>query len=146
MNLYPNITFILPIIFIVFGIILLGTGIIVYFKSNADCDKETVAVLMVAFGIVITIISTIWLFTNLYNAKIQRDQEQLYFQSNVEFQETLQKAINNSKDIVNTDLYLKAANFNADLAKLQAAQNDPRYSWSFSGDVDWSTIPFINLD
>lgn len=94
----------------------------------------------------ITIIMLLIVLLNGCSAYSQRINEPVYYASMIAEGESLTSALNNSQDIVNTDLYLAAVEYNTRLAKIKNAYNNSKYSMSFSGDVDWSTVPLVILD
>lgn len=92
------------------------------------------------------VIMTIALLINIFGPVFQKRDEVITYQETLYEQSTLQEAINSTDDIINTELYTKAIDFNKHLAKVQTAQNDSKYARSFSGKVDWSTVPFVVIE
>lgn len=140
MTLYTNTELTMLIIALAISILISTVGSFLIRRNFDDCGTFIAAV-----GTIICIVVLFLLGWFAIGSKMQRVNEPLTYQSNVELRNSLQQAIDNSEDVVNTDLYLRAVDFNTDLAEIKAAQADPRCTMSFSGKVDWSTIEPIDL-
>ena len=58
---------------------------------------------------------------------------------------TITDALEVSEDIVNTDLYVNAVDYNANLAEMKAMYNNPHYKVNFTGRYDWNVLEYISL-
>lgn len=140
-----NMVFIACIIVICIPIFIIG--FILYdkfeFKNEALSLVGAIASAISGLSGAIAIILGVILFAH---SAAQHNMESTIYAEQVEVGCSLQQAINASTDIVNTDLYLRAVDFNAELASIQEAQRDSRYSMTFSGECDWTAIPFVEFN
>lgn len=122
-------------------------GFILYdkfeFKNEALSFIGAIASAISGLAGVIAIVLGVILFAH---STAQHNMESTIYAEQAEIGCSLQQAVNTSADIVNTDLYLRAVDFNAELASIQEAQKDSCYSMTFSGECDWTTIPFVEFN
>ena len=59
--------------------------------------------------------------------------------------ETIREALDSTTDVVNTDLYIKAVDYNSKLTTIKTKYNDPKYRINFSGNYDWNNIKLIEI-
>lgn len=145
MTLYLNGELWALIIFSILFCAMCGWGIHASVKGRYGSLEEVIGTVVGVIGGIIGVVLVVCLGFFIIGFFQQQAREPVYFEKSYQQQQSLQAAINSTEDIVNTDLYLRAVDFNADLARLQAAQSNPNYSISFSGKVDWTTIPFIEV-
>lgn len=146
MTLYITGELIFMIVVIVVGVPLFLLGC---WMGKFCCQKECLSVIgaiLAGLGGLGVALCALFLAIFLIGSASQRRCEPVTYQEYLMTQKTLQEAINDSEDIINTDLYLRAVDFNKELASIQFAQADSRYSMSFSGEVDWSKIQPINIE
>ena len=74
-----------------------------------------------------------------------RYEEPAIYELYVERGKVISDSIEVSNDIINTELYNNAISYNTGLAEIKAKYTDPRFNMNFTGDYDWSTIPYISL-
>ena len=74
-----------------------------------------------------------------------RINEAEYYTSAVVRAETIDAAIEVSEDIINTELYLDAIEFNKELAEVKSKFNNPHYKMNFTGEYDWNELEYIEL-
>lgn len=132
------------VIAIIIGIIATILAIKVWDEYNHFALNLASIVIAVISFVAVVIIMIIFCF-NLGGANIQKQQEEVIYKGYVMEAKTLQASLDNTYDIVNTDLYLAAVSYNKEVTEIRAAYNDPRYSMTFSGDVDWSTVPLVSI-
>lgn len=127
------------------GVCIAGWAIYDKFCCTKYDALEGIGAIMGGIGALTAIVVTVVLCINVIGAAVQRQNEVVRYQGWLEESNSLQAAINSTQDMLNVDLYVRAVEFNADLAKIQTAQADPKYSPMFSGNVDWRTIPLVDL-
>ena len=74
-----------------------------------------------------------------------RYEEPAIYELYVERGKVISDSIEVSNDIINTELYNNAISYNTTLAEIKAKYTDLNFSMNFTGDYDWSTIPYISL-
>ena len=74
-----------------------------------------------------------------------RYEEPAIYEQYVERGKVISDSIDVSNDIINTELYNNAISYNTTLAEIKAKYIDPNFSMNFTGDYDWSAIPYISL-
>ena len=74
-----------------------------------------------------------------------RYEEPAIYEQYVERGKVISDSIEVSNDIINTELYNNAISYNTGLAEIKAKYTDPNFSMNFTGNYDWSTIPYISL-
>lgn len=96
-------------------------------------------------GVVFIILSSCFI---VYDAAIvvsNRYEEPAIYEQYVERGKVISDSIEVSNDIINTELYNNAISYNTTLAEIKAKYTDPNFSMNFTGNYDWSTIPYISL-
>lgn len=58
---------------------------------------------------------------------------------------TVTQALDVSDDVIKSDLYLSAVDYNKTVAKYQSYYNQPGFAINFSGKYDWNALPVIDL-
>lgn len=111
-----------------------------YFAAELTCG------IFSALSFIVALCMLIAVGLNGCNSYLQRENEPNIYQATIVEGETLSKALDGTEDVVNTGLYTQAVAYNAELAKIQSAYADPNCSMSFSGKIDWSTVPLIEFD
>lgn len=74
-----------------------------------------------------------------------RYEEPAIYEQYIERGKVIADCIEVSDDIINTELYNTAIVYNTNLAEIKAKYTDPNFSMNFTGNYDWSTIPYISL-
>ena len=74
-----------------------------------------------------------------------RYEEPAIYEQYVERGKVISDSIEVSNDIINTELYNNAISYNTTLAEIKAKYIDPNFSMNFTGNYDWSTIPYISF-
>ena len=147
MTIFSNSNMILISCITVICIPIFIIGLILYDKF--EFKNEALSFIGVIAGAISGIVGAIAIILGVIlfaHSTVQHNIESTIYAEQVEVGCSLQQAINTSTDIVNTDLYLRAVDFNAELASIQEAQIDSRYSMTFSGECDWTTIPFVEFN
>lgn len=68
----------------------------------------------------------------------------VYEQYKIEYA-TITNIIDKSEDVVNSDVYLRANDYNKEITKLKEASTNPNYKLNFTGDYDWSALPTVEI-
>ncbi len=127
-------------------ILLIGVGLtILGIWIGLHLDFDLIGSIMIAVGLIIATLFTIGLCIETVILVDQRNNEPVIYQEMVAEGRSLEQALSNSYDIVNTDLYTRAVDWNTKLAKIQAAAENPKYAISFTGKVDWSSVEPIDF-
>lgn len=74
-----------------------------------------------------------------------RYEEPAIYEQYIEREKVITDCIEISDDIINTDLYNNAIAYNTNLAEIKAKYTDSNFSINFTGDYDWTAIPYISL-
>ena len=96
-------------------------------------------------GIVFFIFAVCSTTYDAYTVVSNRYEEPAIYEQYVERGKVISDSIEVSNDIINTELYNNAISYNTDLAEIKAKYTDPNFSMNFTGDYDWSIIPYISL-
>ena len=96
-------------------------------------------------GIVFFIMVICFTTCDFTTAISNRYEEAAIYEQYVERGKVISDSIEVSNDIINTELYNNAISYNTSLAEIKAKYIDPNFSMNFTGDYDWSTIPYISL-
>ena len=74
-----------------------------------------------------------------------RYEEPAIYEQYIERGKVISDSIEVSNDIINTELYNNAISYNTSLAEIKAKYTDPSFGMNFTGNYDWSTIPYLSL-
>lgn len=96
-------------------------------------------------SIIIVLSSIVIIGFTLASIHTCRLEENINYQETIIKKEALENVINETEDIINTDLYNQVVGFNTRLAKTQAQSVHPNYSINFTGDYDWFAIEPIKV-
>ena len=96
-------------------------------------------------GIVFFIFAVCSTTYDAYTVVSNRYEEPAIYEQYVERGKVISDSIEVSNDIINTELYNNAISYNTSLAEIKAKYTDPNFSMNFTGNYDWSTIPYISL-
>lgn len=96
-------------------------------------------------GIVFFIFAICSTTYDAYAVISNRYEEPAIYEQYVERGKATADCIEVSDDIINTELYNTAIAYNTNLAEIKAKYTDPNFSMNFTGNYDWSTIPYISL-
>lgn len=96
--------------------------------------------LLMALGSVFVIGFT---FASIHTHRLE---ESINYQETIVKKEALENVMNETEDIINTDLYNQVIGFNTRLAETQAQSIHPNYSINFTGDYDWFEIEPIKIN
>ena len=96
-------------------------------------------------GIVFFIFAVCSTTYDAYTVVSNRYEEPAIYEQYVERGKVISDSIEVSNDIINTELYNNAISYNTGLAEIKAKYTDPNFSMNFTGNYDWSTIPYISL-
>ena len=124
-------------------IILLIIGIILNNKFNWHLEDTvfSIILLIICFFCVIWFVLAIFCFySNIKTEAIEFATRQIEYQ-------TITNILKTSNDIINTDIYIKALEYNSIIIKTQTAINNPTYSiMSHFLKCDWASLPLIILN
>lgn len=118
-----------------------------YEKFEHFCDEfpwRSMGVM--AVGIVAALAFGTCIIFEVYDTVDNRINEPVYYSQMIAEGDTLEDAISNSEDIINTELYTSIVGYNRRLADIKMKASLPAYSWNFTGIHDWDAIPYIELE
>lgn len=131
------------------GIIIpLITWIIMWFLEDRYCLSdfgEGVCLVIFLVLCLVFLVALIFGCFFIYNYHVSPQIELLEYNAMLIQGRTIQEALNNSTDVVNSELYLRAVEFNGLLSKYEDFVNNPFYKpmrWS----MDWQNIPRITFN
>lgn len=101
---------------------------------------------VMAVGVVIAFVFGIGTIYEVYATVDNRINEPVYYAEMIAEGDTLEDAISNSEDIINTELYTSIVSYNRRLADIKMKASLPAYNWNFTGIHDWEAIPYIELE
>ena len=96
-------------------------------------------------GIVFIILVSYFIVYDTATVVSNRYEEPAIYEQYVERGKAISDSIEVSSDIINTELYNNAISYNTSLAEIKAKYTDLNFSMNFTGDYDWSAIPYISL-
>lgn len=96
-------------------------------------------------GIICIVLASCSIIYDTATVISNRYEEPAIYELYVERGKVISDSIEVSNDIINTELYNNAISYNTTLAEIKAKYTDPNFSMNFTGDYDWSTIPYISL-
>ena len=96
-------------------------------------------------GIICIVLASCSIIYDTATVISNRYEEPAIYELYVERGKVISDSIEVSNDIINTELYNNAISYNTGLAEIKAKYTDPNFSMNFTGDYDWSTIPYISL-
>ena len=161
-NFKTFIDFGFDIFFLTITIFLIILPIVMYKQYRKECDKEKtywtpdsfweyIFGNKIAMGLSFVAGIVFFIFaicSTTYDACIvvsNRYEEPAIYEQYVERGKVISDSIEVSNDIINTELYNNAISYNTGLAEIKAKYTDPNFSMNFTGNYDWSTIPYISL-
>lgn len=134
-----NWVILIPFIYIILFII----GIILNNKFGwflEDTIFGIIVLIIFILCIIWFIIATIDFYSSIKTEAIQFATRQIEYQ-------TITSILKTSNDIINTDIYIKALEYNSTVIQTQAAINSPTYSiMSHFLKCDWASLPLIILN
>ena len=107
-------------------------------------DKIPMGVSFVS-GIVCIVLASCSIIYDTATVVSNRYEEPAIYEQYVERGKVISDSIEVSNDIINTELYNNAISYNTSLAEIKAKYTDPNFGMNFTGDYDWSAIPYISL-
>lgn len=96
-------------------------------------------------GVVFIVLASYFIVYDTATVVSNRYEEPAIYEQYVERGKAISDSIEVSSDIINTELYNNAISYNTSLAEIKAKYTDLNFSMNFTGDYDWSTIPYISL-
>lgn len=96
-------------------------------------------------GIICIVLASCSIIYDTATVISNRYEEPAIYELYVERGKVISDSIEVSNDIINTELYNNAISYNTTLAEIKAKYTDLNFSMNFTGDYDWSTIPYISL-
>lgn len=110
-----------------------------YLIDSEGCFLSSVLIVVFSLLLLITVATN---GNSIYHNRINEAE---YYTSAVVRAETIDAAIEVSEDIINTELYLDAIEFNEELAEVKSKFNNPHYKMNFTGEYDWNELEYIEL-
>ena len=121
-------------------IILLIIGIILNNKFHWRLEDTTfsiIAFVICFFCVIWFVLAIVCFYSNIRTEAIEFATRQVEYQ-------TITSILKTSNDIINTDIYIKALEYNSTVIKTQTAINSPTYSiMSHFLKCDWASLPLI---
>lgn len=100
--------------------------------------------LIVSFVLLLLIIVNIlFCSTTIYQ---NRMKEPILYNTIIVEQKSIKDCLNSTNDIINTELYTKAIDFNKKLTDIKDRSKNPNYKLNFTGDYNWEDIDFITFN
>ena len=96
-------------------------------------------------GIICIVLASCSIIYDTATVISNRYEEPAIYELYVERGKVISDSIEVSNDIINTELYNNAISYNTTIAEIKAKYTDLNFSMNFTGDYDWSTIPYISL-
>ena len=96
-------------------------------------------------GIVLIVLASCSIIYDTATVVSNRYEEPAIYEQYVERGKVISDSIEVSNDIINTELYNNAISYNTSLAEIKAKYTDSNFDINFTGDYDWSAIPYISL-
>ena len=103
------------------------------------------ALISVALALLLIMIGSISFYFDADIAWDNRRKEPSNYETMIVQGETIREALDSTTDVVNTDLYIKAIDYNSELTTIKTKYNDPKCRFNFSGDYDWNNIKLIEI-
>lgn len=107
-------------------------------------DKVSMGVSFLS-GAVFIVLASCFIVYDTATVVSNRCEEPAIYEQYVERGKVISDSIKVSNNIINTELYNNAISYNTSLAEIKAKYTDPNFDINFTGDYDWSTIPYISL-
>ena len=134
-----NIALILPVVYIVLYLI----GVFINYQYDLCLEDTSIGMLLSIIFAACLLIFIIVLFVGFIGQI--NDEEITYAQRQTEYK-TIVNILETSNDVVNSDIYLKAFEYNSIIAQTQKAIHDPAYSiMAHFLKCDWDSLPLIEL-
>ena len=121
----------------------------IYKKQNRYFDFDDHIGLMIALVVLVlgTIVIIGFILGMLGEIKSFEKNEPIYYEMINTQHDTLLAIINNSYDLVNTDIYSQIVEYNVAVTQIQNSYRNPNYSLMFKhSQCAWLDIPLINID
>lgn len=138
MCMVSNVSLVVPIVVFVIGIILLVLNHI--FDWWWDEDWPTILI------IVVMALCFVWgLLAYGISGDVWVTESSIYAERISEYN-TITNILNNTTDVVNSDVYLKAIEYNSNIEGTKAMLENPSYSiFASHCDCDWANLPLIEI-
>lgn len=138
MCMVSNVSLIVPIVLLVIGVILLVLNHIFDWWWNADWPIILIIIMMA--------LSFVWgLLAYCISGNVWVTESSIYAERISEYK-TITSILNNSTDVVNSDVYLKAIEYNSNIEGTKAMLESPSYSiFASHCDCDWASLPLIEI-
>lgn len=138
MCMVSNVSLVVPIVVFVIGIILLVLNYIFDWWWSGDWQIVLIIIVMalcfvwslIAYGVSFDV----WI------------SEPTLYAERVSEYKTITSILNNSTDVVNSDVYLKAIEYNSNIEGTKAMLENPSYSiFASNCDCNWASLPLIEI-
>lgn len=138
MCMVSNVSLVVPIVVFVIGIILLVLNH--FFDWWWDADWQEILI------IIAMSLSFVWgLIAYGVSFDVWVSEPTLYAERVSEYK-TITSILNNTTDVVNSDVYLKAIEYNSNIEGTKAMLENPSYSiFASHRDCDWANLPLIEI-
>ena len=114
------------------------------FECFAD-DHIIFTVVLILIGCLTVLTFSFWHTDLVSAARDNRMNEPAIYQQMMIERTSIEDALEVSDDVVNTDLYIQAVDYNNRLAEMQVKSVSKDYKRNFTGNYDWNTIQYIDL-
>ena len=116
-----------------------------HYSFDSWLKDNSRALISVALAVLLIMVGSINFYFDVDTVWNNRCKEPSNYETMIVQGETIREALGSTTDIVNTDLYIKAIDYNSELTTIKAKCNDPKYSINFSGNYDWNNIKLIEI-
>ena len=138
MCMVSNVSLVVPIVVFVIGIILLVLNHIFDWWWSDDWQNVLIIIAMC--------LCFVWgLLAYCISGNVWVTESSIYAERISEYK-TITSILNNSTDVVNSDVYLKAIEYNSNIEGTKAMLESPSYSiFASHCDCDWASLPLIEI-
>ena len=134
-----NWVFIVPLVYIVLFVV----GVILNSRYDWELEDRCIGFIL----IIICALCVIWFLLALFSLIDTINGESVMFAQRQAEYKTIVNILGTSTDVVNSDIYVKAFEYNSSITEMQTAIHNPAYSiMTHFLKCDWDSLPFIILN
>lgn len=125
---------------VILFLLALSVGAIIFGYKTYEKRSDDWRLIVWGVGVACTVLMAIILIIAAEMFLDFRVHEGMNYAELIAEHESLETSIQTTVDIVNTDLYLRIADHNKEVAKMAAAYKSSLYTFQFSHKYDWGAI------
>lgn len=134
-----NWIFIVPLVYIVLFVV----GVILNSRYDWELEDEWIGFIL----IILCAICVVWFLLVLFALIDTINGEPVMFAQRQAEYKTIVNILETSTDVVNSDIYVKAFEYNSSITEMQTAIHNPAYSiMTHFLKCDWDSLPLIILN